>query len=322
MPIVVQFYTMYNYISMKNTIQAEQTIDPAGVYLTVISFVIWGTLPLYWKALSHVVPLEILFHRIFWCLIFTFIYLLVCGRVAVLKEIFADRKKTFSVFLRAVCLFFNWFIFIWAVNTDKVVETSLGYYINPLFSVILAMIFLKERLKPLQYGAFFLALIGVGVMTVQYGRIPWVALLLAFTFGMYGLLKKKTPLDSSGEIMAEMLFLTPPAIVYCALQLVKGESSFVFAGTGTSLLLVCAGIVTALPLILFGYGAKRIPLTAVGFIQYLAPTGMLLLGVFVFHEPFSALHLAGFSVIWIALILFTLSQMGVFNRRPCERRSG
>jgi len=296
----------------------KKTIDAAGIYLTVLAFVIWGVLPLYWKALGHVAALEILFHRIFWSLIFAVIYLLFRKQVRVVKVIFADRKTAFNVILRALFLFFNWFIFIWAVNTDKVVESSLGYYINPIFSVILAMIFLKERLKPLQYWAFFLALIGVGIMTVQYGRIPWVALLLAFTFGMYGLLKKIAPLDAGGEMAAEMLFLAPAALFFMIYQLARGGGAFIYAGPGTTALLIVGGIVTAVPLILFGYGAKRIPLTTVGFFQYLAPTGMLILGVFVFKETFSSLHFIGFMIIWIALVLFTLSQLGVFRRRSRE----
>jgi len=286
----------------------QQSIDIGGFWAAVVSFGIWGMLPLYWKLIQSVPSMEILAHRIWWCFIFVGIYTVLVRKTAIIREIFSTWKKGLFVLLKSFVLGANWFIFVWAVNSDRVVECSLGYYINPLLSVLLAMMFLQERLKKMQYCAFFIALAGVLIMTLNYGRFPWVSFLLAFSFGLYGLLKKIVPVDAQVGLLAETFFIAPIALVYIILGKTSGTGSFLAGTPWTTFFLIAAGIVTAFPLVFFNYAVRKIPLTVVGFIQYLAPTGMLLLGVFVFHEPFDLIKLICFIMIWIALTIFTISQ--------------
>ena len=296
---------------VKDSSVQQQSIDITGFWSAVSSFALWGVLPLYWKQLGHLPAIEILIHRVWWCLVFVGIYTLLMKRVSLLKSIFSTWKKVLFVALKAVVLGSNWFLFVWAVNSGRVVESSLGYYINPLLSVLLAMVFLHERMKKIQYAAFFLALAGVLIMTFNYGQVPWVSLLLAFSFGLYGLLKKIVPVEAEVGLLSETLFIGPVALAAIIFGSSKGTGSFLAGDMRTTLLLVAAGFVTALPLFLFSHAVKKIPLTVVGFIQYIAPTGMLLLGVFMFGEPFDTIKLICFIMIWIALALFTIGQFRV-----------
>ena len=286
-------------------------MNRTGIVLAISAFIFWGIMPVYWKQLNQVPALEVISHRIFWSFVFLFLYFIVRKGLKNIKILFSNRKRTVSLLIRALLLGSNWFIFVWAINTGKVVESSLGYYINPLFSVILGVLILKERLNKLQYMSFVLACAGVAIFTFRYGRLPWVSLLLAGTFGMYGLLKKLSPSDSFEELFAEMIFIAPLAGGFIVFRALQGEGIAITASALESFLLVCAGIVTALPLILFGYAAKRVPLSTLGFIQYLAPTGMLLLGIFLFNELFSWVHFTGFFCIWAALGLFSYSAVKV-----------
>lgn len=292
----------------KGTGTEQHSMDMGGFWSAVVSFGIWGMLPLYWKQLQDVPSLEILANRVWWCFIFVGIFTVLVKKTALIGELFRTWKKTLFVLLKSLILGANWFIFVWAVNSGRVVESSLGYYINPLLSVLLAMIFLKERLKKMQYVAFFIALAGVLIMTLNYGRFPWVSFLLAFSFGLYGLLKKIVPVDAQVGMLAETFFIAPVALVYIILGKISGTSSLFAGEPRDTFFLVTAGVVTAFPLIFFNYAVKKIPFTVVGFIQYLAPTGMLLLGVFMFHEPFDSIKLFCFIMIWIALAIFTVSQ--------------
>ncbi len=286
-------------------------MDRTGIVLAFSAFIFWGIMPVYWKQLDQVPALKILSHRIFWSFVFLFLYFVVRKSLNSITTLFSDRKRTLNILIRALLIGSNWFIFVWAINTGKVVESSLGYYISPLFSVILGVLVLKERLTRLQYVSFLLACAGVAVLAFGYGRLPWVSLLLAGTFGMYGLLKKLSPSGSFEELFAELLFIAPLAGGFLLFRVFQGAG----VGSGVpvveSVLLVAAGVATAAPLILFGYAAKRVPLSTLGFIQYLAPTSMFLLGVFLFKELFSWIHLAGFFCIWAALGLFSYSAVRV-----------
>ena len=278
-----------------------------GIWYAISAFLLWGILPLYWKALKTVPPQQILAHRIVWSSIFVLLVMMVRRRIPELRKVLTSRKNVLLFFLSALCLGINWFIFILAVNTNRVVESSMGYFINPLVSVFLGMLFLRERLGILQIVAVLLAISGVLFMTIQYGSLPWISLSLAFSFGLYGLLRKLTYTDSLVALFYHTAILTPIAILYLAVQSWKGTGAFGTASAAVHLLLAGAGAVTAVPLIWFANGVRRIPLSTVGFTQYLAPSLMLLLGVALFGEPFTRTHLISFSFIWGGLLLFSLT---------------
>jgi chloramphenicol-sensitive protein RarD len=292
---------------MENSINNEKT----GVLYAALAYFMWGILPLYWKLLDHITAGEILAHRIFWSFVFM-ILLLMFNRQLVLfwnqlQMVVKNPKKAIGVIVAALLISMNWFIYIWAVNHEHVVEASLGYYINPLVSVVLGMVVLKERLNIWQLISFILAIIGVLIITIQHGSFPWIALSLAVSFGLYGLAKKVATFDSSIGLTLETMVVTPVSLLYIVYAQAKGIGSFDVTDWST-LLLVGAGPATALPLLYFAKGAKRISLTMIGFLQYIAPTISLLLGIFLFHETFTKTHFYSFSFIWAALIIFSFSK--------------
>ena len=275
-----------------------------GTWLAAASYVLWGLLPLYWKALGEVSSEVVLAHRIVWALVVTTTLVLFLKLGSEVKTLFADRNKTLRMVGAALLISFNWWLYIWAIDAGHVVETALGYYINPLVSVLLGIFILKEKLTRLQTAAFILATAGVLIMAVAVGRIPFIALGLALSFGFYGLLKKQATVSALVSLQVETLFSFPLA---AALLLFTGQPGlFGVAHPGALLvtLLVVAGPVTALPLWLFGSGARLIPLARIGFLQYIAPTITLVLGLFVFHETFDGWRAAAFACIWAALALF------------------
>ncbi|QNB46719.1 EamA family transporter RarD [Thermanaerosceptrum fracticalcis] len=288
--------------------EKEKHESASGVWYAAAAFTAWGILPLYWKVLQQVPALEILSHRIFWSFLFVSFLLLFSGRMYSLRQVISDWSKLAIVFLGAILISANWFIYIWAVNANRVVEASLGYYINPLFNVFLGMVVLKERLNIWQLISILLAAMGVSVLTIQYGSIPWVALSLALTFGLYGLVKKMTNLDSLTGLTLETAFVAPLALGYLFLQQFRGSGSFGVSYFYINFLLMCSGVVTALPLLWFSQGAKRVRLSTLGFLQYLSPSISLFLGVFIFKEHFTKTHLLSFGFIWCALTLYAFSQ--------------
>jgi len=286
----------------------------SGVWYTIAAFFLWGILPLYWKALKQVTSSQILAHRILWSFIFVTIILAVQKRIPEPRISFRSQRNRIFFILSSFTIGINWYVYIWAVNAGYVVEASMGYFINPLVSVLLGVIFLKERLRFWQIVSVLLAFIGVLHMTQQYGKLPWIALSLAFSFGFYGLLRKTSHADSLVGLFFETAYLSPFALSYIIFRGIQGSGAF---GTVTPLLhvlLVCSGIITATPLIWFAYGARRIPLATVGFTQYLAPTLQLFLGVVVFKEPFTRVHLISFSLIWSGLSLYSLSHAAFMRK--------
>jgi len=285
--------------------------EKSGIIYGVVAYLIWGVLPLYWKLMESVPAEEILAHRVFWSLIFM-IFVILFNRqlhelIDYLKNAMKQTKQLMALAIAAALISVNWFIYIWAVNHEQVVEASLGYYINPLVSVLLGIIFLKERLNVWQMLSFALAAIGVVILTVQHGNFPWIAITLAVTFGLYGLAKKLIKVDSSIGLTFETAIVSPIAFIYIAFLEFKGTGSFSIF-TLDSLLFTGAGPATALPLLLFAKGAQRIPLTMMGFLQYIAPTISLLLGIFIFGELFTNTHLLTFGLIWTSLIIFSFSR--------------
>lgn len=276
----------------------------SGVVAAVLAYVLWGLLPVFWKSLAAVVPYEILCHRMVWSLLFTIGLIVIMGRLRSLRQAFSNLKNV-AVFLPAASLLaVNWLLYIWAVNNDHVIEASLGYFINPLITVLFGMFFLKERLRAGQYAALLVALAGVVYLTIWYGQFPWVALSLACTFALYGLLHKKTSVPALEGLSLETMVLFIPALMVLMYREKTGTGSFGHVGGELTLLLVATGVVTSLPLLLFGYAAQNIPLSLLGLLQYIAPSINLLLGILLYGEPFPFVRMFGFLLIWFALLLY------------------
>ena len=274
-----------------------------GIIYALLAYVSWGILPLYWKLLSHVNPVEILSNRITWASLFVLLLCLFYKRELLLKYI-KDLRLIAKLTVTGLLISVNWGIYIYAVNSNHIIDASLGYYINPLVSIVLGMLFLKEKLNKTQIAAFIMAIIGVGWFTVGYGRFPWIAVTLSLSFGLYGLLKKRMNLDSMAALSVETLMVTPIAVTYMGVIAANGENSFLSSGISTDLLLILGGVVTALPLYWFGMAAVRIPLYAVGFFQYISPTTSLIIGIFIYHEHFSSSHFVCFALIWAGLAMY------------------
>jgi chloramphenicol-sensitive protein RarD len=291
----------------------KQSEKNAGIWYAIIAYASWGILPLYWKLLENVPAGEILAHRIFWSFIFMVFILLFSKRWKQFKQILTNRSKFAALALCSILITGNWFIYIWAVNNGHVVESSLGYYINPLLSISLAMLILKERLNFWQYTSVLLAAFGVILIAVRFGKVPWISLSLALTFALYGLAKKLAKVDSITGLALETALITPLAFLYLAFKQVHGTASL-GASFSTTLLLAGSGVVTALPLIWFAQATNRVSLSTIGFTQYLSPTITLFLGLFVFHEPFSKPEFISFGFIWFSLIIYSFSNSSFLRR--------
>lgn len=276
-----------------------------GTLAAAAAYIAWGLLPVYWKALEAVPALEILVHRVVWSLVVTLILLTVRREWDWLRRIQARPALLGRFVLTALLLGINWFTYIWANNNGHIVEASLGYFMNPLVNVLLGLLFLRERLRPGQWLAIAIAFAGVSYLTLNVGGLLWIAISLALTFGSYGLLRKTASLGALEGLSLEMSILFLPALLYLGSLEQAGTAAFGHAGLATTLLLAGAGIVTALPLIWFAYGAQRVTMTSLGILQYIAPTLQFLLGVFLYREPFSTARLIGFAVIWAALAVYT-----------------
>ena len=284
-----------------------------GVIFSLSSYVIWGVLPIYWKSIQGVATFEILANRIIWSVVFVGILLKLTGRwpafVEETRTIIADRRKTAALTAAGLTILVNWGIFIWAVASGHIIETSMGYYINPLVSIVFGVFFLKERLDNWQMAAVICAVIGVGTMVWNLGQLPWVSVSLAVSFALYGLIKKCLSVTTMTSIMLETLLITPLALAYEYYLSLHGTSAYQTAETSTLIMLACAGVVTATPLLFFTAGAKLLPLKIIGFLQYIAPTISLLIGVFMYGENFTSVHMVAFGWIWFGLFLFTIAQI-------------
>jgi chloramphenicol-sensitive protein RarD len=285
-----------------------------GILSATLAFLAWGLFPLYFHALHEVPPLQILAHRMLWSLLFLVVILALRRQWGWLS--IARQPRVLGSFVASACLLsVNWLIYIWAVNNGHVIEASLGYFINPLVNILFGYLLLHERLRRAQWMAIAVAALGVAWLTWQAGTIPWIALALAATFGGYGLLRKTAALGALEGLSFETMVLFPVAAGYVLWLTVHGQNAFVdTASNSTRWLLVAAGPITAVPLLLFASGARRIPLSVLGLLQYLAPTLQFMLGVWLFHEAFTPDRLVGFALIWTALALFALE--GLLRRAP------
>ncbi|MFD9625071.1 EamA family transporter RarD [Peribacillus muralis] len=281
-----------------------------GAIYAALSYMMWGIVPIYWKFLQGVGATEILAQRVLWSFVFMLVLLMFMRKwqafVDYFKHIVRNPKLFAALLTASLLVTANWGVFIWAVNSGKILDTSLGYYINPLVSVLLGVIVLKEKLSGAQVISFVLAGIGVLILGIHFGTIPWVSLVLAMTFGLYGLAKKMIKAESAIGLTLETMMVTPLALGYLIYLSTEADMQF-FTNGSTGLLLVGGGIVTALPLLYFAKGAEKIPLSMLGIFQYIAPTLSLLIGVFVYHESFTKAHLLAFLFIWSALAVYTLS---------------
>ncbi|HLO14983.1 MAG TPA: EamA family transporter RarD [Anaerolineales bacterium] len=279
-------------------------MDRKGILYGIAAYALWGFFPIYWKLLHQVPALEVIGHRISWSFILLVIVILLTGQWRDFR-IAALTAKTLGIYaIAAVLLTINWLVYVWGVNAGFIVETSLGYFINPLLSVLLGVIFLHERLRPAQWIPVGLAAAGVIYLTLVYGRLPWIALSLAFSFGFYGFVKKLAPLGSLYGLTLETGIAFPVALIYLAFVGLTGTGAFLHEGLRTDILLIGTGIVTSIPLLMFASAARQIPLTVVGLLQYIAPTLQFLIGVFIYKEAFDQSHLIGFGIVWVALIIF------------------
>jgi chloramphenicol-sensitive protein RarD len=288
-----------------------------GILNGIAAYVLWGVFPIYWKLLHEVPAMQVIGHRIIWSFALLILFVLLTKQWKEFRSA-ALTPKTLAIYSMAGALLtVNWLVYVWGVNAGFIVETSLGYFINPLISVLLGVIFLHERLRPAQWVPVVLATAGVTYLTVAYGRLPWIALSLAFSFGFYGFVKKLAPLGSLYGLTLETGIVFPIALLYLAFVALNGTGAFFHEGAQIDLLLIGAGVVTTIPLLMFASAARQIPLTVVGLLQYIAPTMQFLIGVFLYKEPFDRAHLIGFGIVWMALIIFWVENF-IGNRMPVQ----
>ena len=286
-----------------------------GIFYGLGAYLLWGVLPIYWKLLQHVEAMEILASRFLWSAVFVFLLLLATGKLNIFmqetKTIFSTKKTACCMVLAAITISFNWGIFIWAVEAGRIVETSMGYYIGPLMNVLFGVVFLHERLSKLQFAAVGCAAAGIAVIVVHNGGLPLVAITLSLTSASYGLLKKLIVAQPMTSILLETLLILPLAAGYLYYLSTMGGNVYQSCDTSTLLLLAGAGIVTATPMLLFTACARKLPLNILGFLQYVAPSISLMIGVLIYGEPFTGTTAAAFGCIWAGLALFILSQIRI-----------
>ncbi len=288
-------------------------MERKGILYAIGAYVMWGLFPLYWKQLETIPALQIIGHRIGWSFILLMLVVLVTGQWRAFRAE-AMSIKTIRIYLvAAILISVNWFTYVWAVTHGFVVETSLGYYINPLFSVLLGVTVFRERLRPVQWIPIVLAALGVLYLTITYRALPWIALALALSFGLYGMVKKAAPLGSLYGLTLETGLLFLPALAYLIGCELAGQGAFLHSGVKADWMMAGAGLVTTMPLLLFASAAPRVPLTTIGILQYVNPTMQFLIGVLVYHEPFTHDRLIGFGLVWAGLILFWAE--GLYARR-------
>lgn len=285
---------------------SRTSVSTVGVWSALGAYVCWGLFPIYWKFLSDMEAPVLLCHRVVWSCVVLVTVLALTGQLNELGRSLRQPKMLGLYSLAAVLIAANWLTFVWAVNHKYIVETSLGYFINPLLNVVVGFLFFSERLRKMQWVALVIATCGVSYLTWSYGTVPWIALILASSFGLYGVVKKLAPLNAILGLSLETLILLIPAVIYLCVAANVYEQPIGSKSVGGWMLLAGTGVVTTIPLVLFAAAAQRIPLVLVGLFQYIAPSLQFLIGVLVYNEPFTPERQIGFSVVWIALFLFAV----------------
>ncbi len=297
------------------------SVDSRGVSCAIGACVVWGIFPVYWKQLIHVPSLQVIGHRFVWSFLLMVLIVLVSGRAREFRDALTGSRRSAVFPITGFLIGLTWYTFIWAVESDVIVEASLGYFITPLVNVGLGVVVLRETLRPAQWLAVGLALAGVAYLTIVYGAIPIIALTLAFSFGVYGLLKKTALLGATHSLTAETAAMFVPATVYLVWAESTGDGSFAHSGTLTDVLLLSTGPVTVVPLLLFGWAVQRIRLSLMGLVQYIAPTLQFIVGVSIYHEPFTSQQLVGYSLVWTALVVLAVEGM-MTHRLHMAARTG
>lgn len=293
----------------------------AGILFGVAAYGIWGTLPVYFLALQPAGAAEIVANRVVWSMLFCVLLITVAGRWSAVVAALRNRNLMVSLAAAAFLIAANWFIYTLGVTTGHAVETALGYFINPLVSVLLGVVLLRERLRPLQWTAVAVSAAAVTLLTVTYGRIPWIALGLAFSFGFYGFIKKKTGprVDALSGFSLETAVLLPVAVIFMLWLAAAGESTLVSSGAGHFWLMASSGVITALPLLFFGAAARRLPLSTIGLLQYLAPTLQFIFALTVLRETMPVERWVGFGLVWLALLILTVDMFASMRRRDSQK---
>lgn len=277
-----------------------------GIWYAIAAYAIWGLFPLYWKPLHEIPAIQIIGHRIGWSFLFLIFIIVLTGQWRKFRAA-AFQWRTLGIYtVSAILISINWLTYVWAVNAGFVVESSLGYFINPLFSVVFGVIFLREKLRLWQWMSLGLAALGVVIVSFAYGAFPWIAITLATSFGLYGLVKKQSPLNSLYGLTLETGIAFTPALIFLLTMEAQGQGAFLHSSATLNWLMIGAGAVTSIPLLLFSSATQRIPLALIGILQYITPTMLFLLGVFLYKEAFTTAQLMGFGLVWVALILFTM----------------
>jgi chloramphenicol-sensitive protein RarD len=286
----------------------------AGVSYAAGAFLIWGFSPIYWKAMQAVPAFEIVSHRVVWSFLFLAVLIGLQGRWTEFRSALGSGRTLFLLAVTTLLVSANWVLYIWAVNAGYILQASLGYYINPLVNVLLGMVFLRERLRPPQALAVALACTAVVIRGVSFGQFPWIALTLGFTFGLYGLIRKTAPVGSLVGLTLETLLLAPISLAFLAYRELQGSAALLHVSGWLDALLIGTGVFTAVPLLFFNLGARRINLSTLGLMQYLAPSGMFLLAVFAYGEPFTAMQGWTFGLIWTGLAIYSIDSLRAFRR--------
>ncbi|MDZ4813282.1 MAG: EamA family transporter RarD [Pseudomonadota bacterium] len=294
------------------------SIDRRGLAAAIGAYAMWGVFPLFWHLLREVPSLQIIAHRVIWCGVFVVGYLLISDGMGWWRKAFAVPRIGLMLLASSILISVNWGLFIWSVTHGHVVESSLGYFINPLVSILIGVVVLRERLNRVQSVAVVIAAIGVLWLTVMHGSPPWIALSLALSFAFYGLIRKLAAVDAMAGLAIESLILLLPAMAWLLWSEWHGGGAFMHSGGRTDVLLMIGGVLTALPLVWFAYGARRIPFSLIGILQYLSPSLQLLCGVLLLGESFSAIQAIGFSCIWLALALYAID--GIWRARSAQKR--
>lgn len=299
---------------LKHIAPTAEKKSNSGVLYAIGAYGIWGILPIYWKAMKQIPAGDILAHRIFWSFLFLAAIISGLRKWDEFRHAFTSVRSILAVSLASILISTNWLVYIWAVNSNHIVEASLGYYINPLLTIMLGMIVLRERADFWQFVSIALAFVGVGFLTYQYGRVPWVALTLAVSFAVYGLVKKLSKLSSLTGLAAETMMVAPLALGFLIFQISTQAVAYVDISLWMVAMIILTGVVTSVPLLLFAQGAKRVSLSTLGFVQYLSPSLSLLIGIFIYKEKFTYIDLISFGCIWVALAIFSLTRKEVLDK--------
>ncbi|NKM27575.1 EamA family transporter RarD [Rhizobium laguerreae] len=288
---------------------AKNEDSPRGFAFALTAYLLWGFLPIYMKAVAHISPAEVIAHRIVWSLPLAGIVLIVLGRTQDIRAALRSPRMLAMAALTASLITVNWGTYVWAIGAGHSLDAALGYFINPLFSIFLGAVFLKEKLQPLQIAAIALAAVAVAILALDSGGVPWVALTLAVSWGFYALLRKTLPLGPNQGFFLEVLILSGPALLYILYLEFGGQGHLYRTGLADTTLLLGCGVITAVPLMIYANGAKLLKLSTIGIMQYIAPTMIFLIAVFVFHEPFGTARMIAFPLIWAGLFLYSWSML-------------